>query len=128
AVASDGRIERLRVDGGFRPVDGDVEVQASAAAELDADAERYRFDLDGPKARLAHLEASFVPRVSLDGTWEINVTEGVVAAFARGRSTEDLSATSTGRLHADLAEQRAEIQASVRGERHASATLHPPPP
>ena len=124
-VASDGRVTRVALDGGLRPLDRDVEVRASAAVELGADAERYRFDLDGPKARLVHLEASFVPRVSLDGSWELNVTEGVVAAFARGRSTADVTATSTGRLHADLAQRRAEIQASVRGEGHGWDTLDP---
>jgi hypothetical protein len=124
-VASDGRVTRLAVDGGLRPVDRDVEVRAAAVAELGADAERYRFDLDGPKARLAQLEASFVPRVSLDGSWELNVTEGVVAAFARGRSTADVSATSTGRLHADLAQRRAEIEASVRGEGRGWDALDP---
>ena len=124
-VASDGRVTRVTLDGGLRPLDRDVEVRAAAAAELGAEAERYRFDLDGPKARLAHLEASFVPRVSLDGSWELNVTEGVVAAFARGRSTADVTATSTGRLHADLAQRRAEIQASVRGEGRGWDTLDP---
>jgi len=124
-VASDGRVTHVALDGGFRPLDRDVEVRAAADAELGADAERYRFDLDGPKARLAHLEASFAPRVSLDGGWELNVTEGVVAAFARGRSTADVTATSTGRVHADLAQRRAEIQASVHGEGHGWDALDP---
>ena len=123
-IAADGRITRLTVSGGLRPVDRDIEVRIAAEAEL-GDAERYRFDLDGPKARLAHLEASFVPRVSLDGSWELNVTEGLVAAFARGRSTADVTATSTGRLQADLAQRHAEIQASVRGEGRGWDALDP---
>ncbi|HUL80697.1 MAG TPA: DUF748 domain-containing protein, partial [Gammaproteobacteria bacterium] len=123
-VAADGRITRLALSGWLRPVDRDIEVRVAAEAEL-GDAERYRFDLDGPKARLAHLEASFVPRVSLDGSWELNVTEGLVAAFARGRSTADMTATSTGRLQADLAQRHAEIQASVRGEGRGWDALDP---
>ncbi len=124
-VASDGRVTRVALDSGLRPLDRDVDVRAAVEVELGADAERYRFDLDGPNARLAHLDASFVPRVSLDGSWELNVTEGVVAAFARGRSTADVTATSTGRLHADLAQRRAEIQASVRGEGRGWEALDP---
>ena len=124
-VASDGRVTRVALDAGLRPLDRDVEVRAALAAELGADAERYRFDLDGPKARLAHLEASFVPRVSLDGSWELNVTEGVVAAFGRGRSTADVTATSTGRLQADLAQRRASVQASARGKGQGWDALDP---
>ena len=125
AIADDGRVTHLALNGGLRPVDRDIEVRVATEAELGADAERYRFDLDGPKARLAHLEASFVPRVSLDGSWELNVTEGVVAAFARGRSTADLSGTSTGRVHADLAQRSAEVQASVRAEGRGWEALDP---
>jgi len=124
-VASDGRVTRVALDAGLRPLDRDVEVRATAAAELGADVERYRFDLDGPKARLVHLEAAFVPRVSLDGGFELNVTEGLVAAFARGRSTADVSGTASGTLHADLAQRRADIRASARARGDGWEALDP---
>jgi len=124
-VASDGRVTRVALDAGLRPLDRDVEVRATAAAELGADVERYRFDLDGPKARLVHLEAAFVPRVSLDGGFELNVTEGLVKAFARGRSTADVSGTASGTLHADLAQRRADIRASARARGDGWEALDP---
>ena len=53
------------------------------------------------------------------------MTQGVIAAFARGRSTADLSGTSTGTLHLDLARQHASVQASARGEGHGWDAFDP---
>ena len=108
-----------------KPVDRDEEVRLAAEADLGADAERYRVDIDGPKARLVHAEAAFVPRVSLDGGFELNVTEGLVAAFARGRSTADVSGLASGTLHADLAQRRADIKASARAHGDGWEALDP---
>jgi hypothetical protein len=124
-VAADGQITRLTLDGSFKPVDREGEVKLAAEADLGAEAERYRIDVDGPKARLVHADAAFVPRVSLDGNVELNVTQGVVAAFARGRSTADVSGTASGSLHADLAQRRAQIKASVRGQGSGWDALDP---
>ncbi len=124
-IAADGRVTRLALDGAFKPLDRDGEIRLAAEAELAADTERYRVDIDSPKARLAHAEASFAPRVSLVGGFEVNVTEGVVAAFARGRSTADLSGAANGTLHADLVRRHADIKASLRAHGSGWEALDP---
>ena len=124
-VAGDGRVTRLGRCGGLWPVDRDDEVRLTAEADLGADAERYRVDLDGPKERLVHAEVAFVPRVSLDGGFELNVTEGLVAAFARGRSTADVSGTASGTLHARSHARRADISATARARGDGWEALDP---
>jgi hypothetical protein len=113
-IAADGQVTQLALGVGLKPVDREGEVRLAAEADLGADVERYRVDLDGPKARALHAEASFVPRVSLDGSFELTLTEGIVAAFARGRSTADVSGMASGTLHADLAQRRAAVKATAR--------------
>ena len=66
-----------------------------------------------------------MPRVSLVGGFEVNVTEGVVAAFARGRSTADLSGAANGTLHADLVRRHADIKASLRAHGSGWEALDP---
>lgn len=95
---------------------GERGVRAAAALVLGADGERYTFDLDSRAgARLIHAEARLAPGGDLAGLWEINVTSGVISAFARGRSVADLSGTSTGTFSTERANRRITIRADAHG-------------
>lgn len=125
SIAADGQVTRVALGVTAKPLDREGDLRLAADAELGANLERYRLDVDGPNARLVHADASFVPRVSLDGGFELNATEGLVAAFARGRSTADVSGAASGTLHADLARRRADLKATARAHGEGWEALDP---
>jgi hypothetical protein len=117
-IDADSQILDLALGTDVRPADDDERgLRAAAALAFDAAGEHYTFDLDGRVAgRLVHAEGVLTPDGNLEGSWEANVTPGVVAAFARGRSLADLSGTSTGQIAFDRANRRMAIRAMAQGE------------
>ena len=87
----------------------------SGVIGLEALVEHYTIDVThAAGAELVQLDALLDPGVDLAASWQANVTPGVVAAFARGRSVADLSGTSTGQARIDLASRQTTIKASTR--------------
>ncbi|HEY7673451.1 MAG TPA: hypothetical protein VIC71_14680, partial [Gammaproteobacteria bacterium] len=117
-IDADAQILELALDTDVRPAEDDQRgLHAAGALAFDAAGEHYTLDLDGRVAgRLVHAEGVLTPDGNLEGSWEANVTPGVVAAFARGRSVADLSGTSTGQIAFDRANRRMAIRATAQGE------------
>jgi hypothetical protein len=98
----------------IQPLDDRPGLRANVTARLDENAERYEAEIDEQTGnRLAGLTISLEPGGDLDAAWEANLTPGVVAAFARGRSIADLSGRSTGRVRLNLNADSAQIQSSI---------------
>ena len=116
-IDAESQVLDLALDTDVRPADGDQDgVHATAAVTFDAAGEHYTLDLDQTDARLVHVAGVLGPDGSFEGNWEANVTPGVVAAFARGRSVADLSGTSAGEIAFDSANRRLAIRAAAHGE------------
>ncbi len=115
-VAADSRISKAAITASAQPSDGSAAaLRAALDAELEQDNERYTFELTGRTgAQLARAEATLTPAAQLDARWRLDLTPGVVAAFARGRSVADLSGSSSGELRADLAAHQVEIRSSTQ--------------
>jgi hypothetical protein len=117
AIDARAQIVDLDADADIAPAGGGERgVRAAASFAFGGDGERYTLDLDSRAgARIVHAEAGLAADGDFAGSWEVNVTPGVVAAFARGRSAADLSGTSTGTFSTDRANRRISIQADARG-------------
>ena len=115
-IGADAEIRELELDAGLDPTDGGERgVHAVALLALGTDNEVYRFELDTRAGtRLVQAEALVTP-AGFEGLWELNVTPGVVAAFARGRSVADLAGSSTGSFSIGRANRRIVIRAEANG-------------
>ncbi len=114
-IDPESRITNIAADTDLRPADDQRTVHMSAVIGLEALVEHYTIDVThAAGAELVHLDALLDPGVDLAASWQANVTPGVVAAFARGRSVADLSGTSTGEARIDLASRQTTIKASTR--------------
>jgi hypothetical protein len=117
-IDADSQILDLALDTDVRPAAGDQRaVHAAAAIVFDAAGERYALDLAGREGvRLVHIAGILGPDGNFAGNWEANVTPGVVAAFARGRSVADFAGTSTGEVAFDSVNRRLAIRGAAHGE------------
>jgi hypothetical protein len=113
-VRADSQVERVDVTAALRPSGGGAGLRSVLTARFDQDAERYAFDLTGRAGPLGRADASISPDGVLEASWQLNLTPGVVAAFARGRSIADVSGSSTGQVRAELQARRAAVHSSTQ--------------
>jgi hypothetical protein len=112
-VRADSQVERVDLTAALQPSSGNAGLRGALSARFEQDAERYAFDLTG-RAAVGHADAVITPEGVLEAGWQLNLTPGVVAAFARGRSVADISGSSTGQLRADLRARRTVLRSSTQ--------------
>ncbi len=127
-IDSDAAMRRVTADGGLHPVGKTAGgLDTRLMLELAGGSESYHVTLDGTGGhRLVDAAASFDPASRfVDASWQVNVTPGLLAAFARGRALPELSATSNGTARLDLNDHRIDIETSGRFEGRGWVQLDP---
>jgi hypothetical protein len=116
ALDGDARLSRLEITADAVPTNAANSVRLDVTADIAQSDEHYALTLDSSAdIRLLRADGA-LSNGRLEGDWNANVSPGVIAAFARGRSVADLAGTSAGRVTLDLAAATADIQSTAHLE------------
>lgn len=114
AIGRAGPIESLEATIAVIGQDDRRGLDGNVAIDLTAMSESFAFTLDTlDGTRLVDFDSENDDAGRLTTSWNLEIPSGVVATFARGRSTADLAASSTGRVVFDPADETTTVRARV---------------